>query len=67
MTAPFQLPTQIITDYACDGAVVLRGVLTPAEVRELAEGIEHNLAQPVPPPRMMEARNRKNQSCAVFI
>ena len=48
MTAPFQLPTQTITDYARDGAVVLRGVLTPAEVQQLAEGIDHNLANPSP-------------------
>ncbi|MBK6388711.1 MAG: phytanoyl-CoA dioxygenase family protein [Rhodoferax sp.] len=48
MTALFQLPAQTITDYARDGAVVLRGVLTPAEVRQLTEGIEHNLAHPSP-------------------
>jgi len=48
VTAPFQLPAQTIADYARDGAVVLRGVLTPAEVRQLAEGIEHNLAHPSP-------------------
>jgi len=48
MTTPYQLPLQTITDYARDGAVVLRGVLTPAEVRKLAEGIEHNLAHPSP-------------------
>ena len=48
MTTPYQLPLQTITDYARDGAVVLRGVLTPAEVRQLTEGIEHNLAHPSP-------------------
>jgi ectoine hydroxylase-related dioxygenase (phytanoyl-CoA dioxygenase family) len=48
MTAPFQLPAQTITDYARDGAVVLRGVLTPSEVQQLAEGIEDNLANPSP-------------------
>ena len=33
-------------DYQRDGAVVLRGVLTPAQVERLAEGVEHNLAHP---------------------
>ena len=32
--------------FARDGAVCLRGVLTPAEVAALAQGIEHNLAHP---------------------
>jgi ectoine hydroxylase-related dioxygenase (phytanoyl-CoA dioxygenase family) len=33
-----------IQSFAQDGAVVLRGVLTPAQVAQLAHGIEHNLA-----------------------
>ncbi len=40
------LAQQTVDDFARDGAVVLRGVLTPAEVALLAEGIEHNLAHP---------------------
>jgi ectoine hydroxylase-related dioxygenase (phytanoyl-CoA dioxygenase family) len=39
-----QLNLETIAAYADDGAVVLRGVLTPAEVQRLQEGIEHNLA-----------------------
>ncbi len=40
------LPAGTDTDYARDGAVLLRGVLTALEVQRLAEGIEHNLAHP---------------------
>jgi ectoine hydroxylase-related dioxygenase (phytanoyl-CoA dioxygenase family) len=46
MASAVELPQQICTDYQRDGAVVLRGVLTPHEVQRLAEGIEHNLAHP---------------------
>lgn len=42
----FPLDAQTVADYAQEGAVVLRGVLTPEEVSELARGIEHNLAHP---------------------
>lgn len=48
MARSFQLPADTIADYARDGAVVLRGVLTPQEVQQLAEGIEYNLANPSP-------------------
>ena len=41
---PFPLPPETIAAYVQDGAVILRGVLGPAEVQRLAEGIEHNLA-----------------------
>ncbi len=41
-----ELAQSTVDDYQRDGAVVLRGVLTPAEVQRLAEGIEHNLAHP---------------------
>ena len=34
--------------YATDGAVVLRGLLTPAEVATLRQGIDDNLARPSP-------------------
>ena len=39
------LDEQSVCDFASDGAVLLRGVLTPAEVAQLARGIEHNLAR----------------------
>ena len=42
------LPSQTIDDFTRDGAVLLRGVLTPDEVGRLAQGIEHNLAHPSP-------------------
>lgn len=38
------LPETTISSYLRDGAVVLRGVLTAAELARLEEGIEHNLA-----------------------
>jgi ectoine hydroxylase-related dioxygenase (phytanoyl-CoA dioxygenase family) len=44
MSAPYQLPASAVTDFARDGAVVLRGVLNPTEVQLLAQGIEANLA-----------------------
>ena len=34
-----------VTDFARDGAVVIRGALNPAEVAILTAGIETNLAQ----------------------
>lgn len=39
-----------MTDFAHEGAVVLRGVLNPAEVQLLAQGIEVNLADLSPEP-----------------
>ena len=39
------LPAETVEAYALDGAVVLRGVLNPNELRTLEAGIEHNLAQ----------------------
>jgi len=44
MQATHALDSKTIAAYAADGAVVLRGVLNPAEVQRLEEGIEHNLA-----------------------
>jgi len=44
--AQFVLPGGAADDYQRDGAVVLRGVLTQAQVERLAGGIEHNLAHP---------------------
>ncbi len=40
----YTLPPVSIADYQREGAVVLRGVLNPAQVAQLARGIEHNLA-----------------------
>ncbi len=37
---------QLVSDFARDGAVCLRGVLTEAEVSRLARGIDANLASP---------------------
>ena len=44
--SPLQAGT--VRDFARDGAVLLRGVLTPSEVAQLARGIETNLAHPSP-------------------
>jgi ectoine hydroxylase-related dioxygenase (phytanoyl-CoA dioxygenase family) len=39
-----QLSAHTLESYATDGAVVLRGVLSPDQVAQLARGIAHNLA-----------------------
>ncbi len=44
MAREFDLPEGIATDFANDGAVVLRGVLNAHELALLERGIEHNLA-----------------------
>ncbi len=41
-----QLPDDTVDDFVRDGAVVLRGVLSAAQVQLLEQGIEHNLAHP---------------------
>jgi ectoine hydroxylase-related dioxygenase (phytanoyl-CoA dioxygenase family) len=41
-------PPATVADYQRDGAVCLRGLLTPAEVERLARGIDANLAAPSP-------------------
>jgi len=41
-----ELAPLTVEAFARDGAVVLRGVLSPEEISLLAEGIEHNLAHP---------------------
>ncbi len=46
MSGVFVLPAATAEDFARDGAVLLRGVLTPPEVELLTLGIEHNLAHP---------------------
>ena len=47
LTAPTN-PRALADDFARDGAVVVRGLLTPAEVQTLRAGIEANLAAPSP-------------------
>lgn len=42
--ANFQLTPTTVADYQRDGAVVLRGVLSPAHLATLQQGIEYNLA-----------------------
>jgi ectoine hydroxylase-related dioxygenase (phytanoyl-CoA dioxygenase family) len=44
VTHRYTLPAHTVADYQRDGAVVLRGVLSPAEVATLTVGITHNLA-----------------------
>jgi ectoine hydroxylase-related dioxygenase (phytanoyl-CoA dioxygenase family) len=39
-----RLDPQTLADFARDGAVVIRGALSAAELDQLAQGIEHNLA-----------------------
>jgi ectoine hydroxylase-related dioxygenase (phytanoyl-CoA dioxygenase family) len=41
-------PADLVAAFQRDGAVCLRGVLTPAEVERLARGIDANLAAPSP-------------------
>ncbi|MCW5635326.1 MAG: phytanoyl-CoA dioxygenase family protein [Rubrivivax sp.] len=42
------VPPDVVAAFQRDGAVCLRGVLTPAEVERLARGIDANLAAPSP-------------------
>jgi ectoine hydroxylase-related dioxygenase (phytanoyl-CoA dioxygenase family) len=44
----FRLQPQQVESFRTDGAVVLRGLLGPAEVEALRAGIDANLAQPSP-------------------
>jgi ectoine hydroxylase-related dioxygenase (phytanoyl-CoA dioxygenase family) len=44
MQPTYSLAPEAVTDYQRDGAVVLRGVLTPEQLTQLERGIEHNLA-----------------------
>ena len=48
MPSSHTLPADAAEDYLRDGVVLLRGVLTPREVRRLTDGIEFNLAHPGP-------------------
>jgi ectoine hydroxylase-related dioxygenase (phytanoyl-CoA dioxygenase family) len=47
-SARYPLAAEQVSAFRSDGALVLRGLLTPAEVELLREGIDANLAQPSP-------------------
>ena len=44
----FELAPEQVAAFQADGAIVLRGLLTPQEVELLRQGIDANLAQPSP-------------------
>ena len=44
MQQTYSLPPEAVADYQRNGAVVLRGVLNPAQLAQLERGIEHNLS-----------------------
>ena len=46
-----------VAAFQSDGAVVLRGLLTPAQVELLREGIDENLAHPSPRAKVASARD----------
>ncbi len=48
LAALHDLDERIVRDFARDGAVLLRGILEPSEVAQLARGIDCNLARPSP-------------------
>ena len=48
---------EAVTAFQADGAVVLRGILTPSQVELLRAGIDHNLAQPSPRAKVASRRD----------
>ena len=52
----FEASPEQVAAFGRDGAVVLRGLLRPAEVALLREGIEANLAHPSPRAKIASAR-----------
>jgi len=52
----FAVPPEQVAAFGRDGAVVLRGLLSPAEVALLREGIEANLARPSPRAKVASTR-----------
>ena len=52
----FEVSPEQVAAFGRDGAVVLRGLLRPAEVALLREGIEANLAHPSPRAKVASAR-----------
>ena len=52
----FAVPPEQVAAFGRDGAVVLRGLLSPAEVALLREGIEANLAHPSPRAKVASTR-----------
>ena len=49
MTASvFEIDPQLVTDFARDGVVVVRGLVKPEMIELLARGIDKNIAEPSP-------------------
>ena len=48
---------EAVTAFQADGAVVLRGILTPSQLEMLRAGIDRNLAQPSPRAKVASARD----------
>jgi len=57
LTTASNVSAQDIAAFQADGAVVLRGLLTPAEVELLRAGIDENLADPSPRAKVASARD----------
>jgi ectoine hydroxylase-related dioxygenase (phytanoyl-CoA dioxygenase family) len=61
MSAPLAAASPVsaeeVAAFEADGAVVLRGLLTPAEVELLRAGIDENLAHPSPRAKVASARD----------
>ncbi|MGO9804219.1 MAG: phytanoyl-CoA dioxygenase family protein [Steroidobacteraceae bacterium] len=56
-TASASVSRQDVEAFQVDGAIVLRGILKPAEVALLRAGIERNLAQPSPRAKVASSRD----------
>jgi ectoine hydroxylase-related dioxygenase (phytanoyl-CoA dioxygenase family) len=56
-TASAGVSRQDVEAFQADGAIVLRGILKPAEVALLQAGIEQNLAQPSPRAKVASSRD----------
>ncbi len=52
-----EIDTNLISDFARNGAVVVRGLLGPSEIASLTRGIEANLAAPSPRAKIASAAN----------
>ena len=48
MIPKFDLPVDAVSDFARDGAVIVRSAFTPEQVALVERGIERNLADPSP-------------------
>ncbi|HEY4449288.1 MAG TPA: hypothetical protein VGN03_11850, partial [Steroidobacteraceae bacterium] len=56
-TAPAPVSAAEIEAFQADGAIVLRQLLTPAEIELLQSGIEENLAHPSPRAKVASERD----------